>query len=114
MVVIETSVFTRRIQELLSDAEYALFQAALVANPELGDVIPGTNGLRKVRWGIRGRGKRGGIRVIYHWLQKRHELFLLLAYAKNEQDDLTPQQKKILCKLVEQEIGNGSKTFSRP
>ena len=65
MVIVETSVFTRQVQTLLSDDEYRELQAVLVARPGLGPVIPGSGGIRKVRWAARGQGKRGGARVIY-------------------------------------------------
>jgi len=67
MVIIETSVFTRRITELLSDDEYRELQATLVERPKAGPVIPGSGGIRKLRWSASGRGKRGGARVIYYW-----------------------------------------------
>lgn len=75
---------------------------ALVLRPELGGLIPGTGGLRKVRWseGSRGIGKRGGIRVIYYWYRSESLIYLLLAYSKKEQDDLTAEQKRILRRLV--------------
>ncbi len=66
MVIIETAVFTRLIQSLMTDEEYADFQTALVERPEMGDVIPASGGLRKVRWRMQGGGKRGGVRVIYY------------------------------------------------
>jgi mRNA-degrading endonuclease RelE of RelBE toxin-antitoxin system len=99
---IETPVFTRQVVETLSDSEYTRLQMALVLRPELGDVIPGTGGLRKVRWGegSRGRGKRGGIRVIYYWYRSESLIYLLLAYSKTERDDLTAEQKRVLRKLV--------------
>lgn len=67
---VETKLFTKLVQEYLSDDEYAALQQSLLANPEAGTVIPGAGGVRKLRWGIAGRGKRGGIRVIYY-LQSR-------------------------------------------
>ena len=62
---VEAPLFTKLVGEYLTDEEYAALQAALAEDPELGDVIPGSGGVRKVRWGTRGRGKRGGVRVIY-------------------------------------------------
>jgi hypothetical protein len=62
---VETKLFTRLVQEYLSDDEYSELQQALLANPESGVVIPRSGGIRKLRWGVAGRGKRGGIRVIY-------------------------------------------------
>jgi mRNA-degrading endonuclease RelE of RelBE toxin-antitoxin system len=67
MVIIETPIFTKRIQELITDDEYRLLQAHLVNRPDVGKIMPGSDGLRKLRWSAGGRGKRGGIRVIYYW-----------------------------------------------
>lgn len=107
MEIIETSVFTRQIKELISDEEYGEVQFALVQNPAQGDIIPRSGGIRKIRWAGSGRGKRGGIRVIYYWQVSEHLIFMLLAYPKNKQDNLTPAQLKVLRKLVEEEFGNG-------
>jgi mRNA-degrading endonuclease RelE of RelBE toxin-antitoxin system len=67
--IIETSIFTRQVQELLNDEEYRLLQSALLSRPDLGAIIPGSGGLRKARWSTRRRGKRGGLRVIYYWVK---------------------------------------------
>ena len=107
MEIIETSVFTRQIMELLSDDEYARLQFDLVLRPEQGALIPRSGGIRKIRWAGSGRGKRGGIRVIYYWQADEYQIFMLLAYAKNIQDDLTPAQLSILRKLVKQEFKRG-------
>lgn len=107
MVIFETSAFTKAIDALLDDEGYAALQAALAANPAAGDLIPGTGGLRKVRWGTRGKGKRGGMRVIYYWIVSDEQIFMLLAYPKNQQDDLTADQKRLLSQLVKKELGNG-------
>lgn len=104
MVIFETPVFTRRIRELLEDDEYAALQYALMLDPELGDRIPGTGGMRKVRWSAEGRGKRGGIRVIYYHWSQAGRLYMLYAYAKNQQGDLTPEQKRVLKRLIEEEV----------
>lgn len=103
MEIIETSVFTRRITELLSDDEYRELQSFLVENPVKGTVIPGSGGLRKIRWSGSGHGKRGGSRTIYYWATSRQQLLMLFIYAKNERDDLTPEQRKVLRQIVEKE-----------
>jgi mRNA-degrading endonuclease RelE of RelBE toxin-antitoxin system len=103
VVIVETRAFTARIQQLLSDEEYRQVQLALVARPAAGAVIAGTGGLRKLRSGATGRGKRGGLRLIYYWHQRSGRLLLLLAYAKNERDDLTGEQKALLRAIVEKE-----------
>ena len=107
MVFVEFPNFTKRVTELLDDEDYRRLQAALIVNPELGDLIRGTGGLRKARWSAEGRGKRGGMRVIYYWLTKRHQLLMLLIYPKSARDDLTANERKLLAKLVERELANG-------
>ena len=104
MVIKETSVFTRQVNDLLDHESYRLLQLRLVADPEAGQLIPGTGGLRKIRWQGSGRGKRGGVRVIYYWATDDAVVLLLLMYGKNEQDDLTPAQKKVLAALVREEF----------
>jgi mRNA-degrading endonuclease RelE of RelBE toxin-antitoxin system len=102
---IETSVFTRLIVESLGDEDYWAFQFALLFRPELGSVIPGSGGLRKIRWAAQGRGKRGGIRVIYYWHEPCDPFYLLYVYRKNERDDITTQQLRVLSRLVREEFG---------
>lgn len=82
---VETRLFTRLVGDYLSDREYARLQEALAGNPELGPVIPGSGGVRKLRWGQPGRGKRGGIRVIYYLKRSEGEIWMLTLYAKNEE-----------------------------
>ncbi len=100
-VFFETSVFTRRVTTLLRDDEYAALQQVFVENPKAGDLIPGSGGLRKLRWGLEGRGKRGGARVIYYYVFSREQFYMLLIYGKNEQDDLSAEQLRALKKAVE-------------
>lgn len=104
MLIIETSVFTRRVLKLLSDENYRSLQQFLVADPEAGDLIRHSGGLRKIRWSGEGRGKRGGVRIIYYWAPARETILMLLMYGKNEQDDLTPGQLRILKRLIEEEF----------
>jgi mRNA-degrading endonuclease RelE of RelBE toxin-antitoxin system len=96
VVFVETPIFNRRVQEYLDDDEYAEMQAFLVRRPDAGSVIKGSGGIRKLRWAGSGRGKRGGLRVIYYWWVARDRISLLLVYPKNEQDDLTADQLKKL------------------
>ena len=103
MEIIETTIFTRQIQELLKDEEYRRLQLALLSKPDLGAVIPRSGGLRKVRWPGKGHVKRGGVRVIYYWVKIQERILMLLIYAKAEQDDLTPDQVKVLRKIIEEE-----------
>ncbi len=100
MVIIETSVFTRCVKELLDDDQYAELQAALVVRPDVGDLIPGSHGLRKLRWKIDGSGKRGGMRVIYYWFTADEQLYMLYAYGKTEREDLTRKQLRQLAEIV--------------
>ena len=103
MEIVETSIFTRRVSELLSDEAYRDLQSTLVIRPEAGAVMPGSGGLRKLRWAGSGRGKRGGVRVIYYWVTTQERLLMLYIYPKNEQDDLTAEQLKALRSIVERE-----------
>jgi mRNA-degrading endonuclease RelE of RelBE toxin-antitoxin system len=103
-VFLETPSFTRRIRELLSDEAYRALQLALGHRPEQGVVIPGTGGIRKIRWGQEGRGKRGGIRIVYYWHRQTERIYMLLTYPKSEQDDLTTDQARTLSRLVKEEF----------
>jgi mRNA-degrading endonuclease RelE of RelBE toxin-antitoxin system len=80
---IETKLFTKLVTELLSDDEYSRLQEVLIKDPETGDLIPGSGGVRKVRWGVKGRGKRGGVRVIYYARTRQGQIWMLTLYAKN-------------------------------
>lgn len=102
MVIVETSVFTKQIQKTLTDETYRQLQLELVNRPDLGAIIPGSGGLRKVRWGFRGQGKRGGVRVIYYWAVSQERLLMLLIYPKNVQDNLSPAQLKLLRQIIEE------------
>ncbi len=103
MVIIETSIFTRQVQSLLDDDNYRRLQTILVIRPDAGDLIPDGGGLRKIRWGAQGRGKRGGVRVIYYWVVQQELILMLLIYAKNEQDSLTAEQLRVLRRIIEEE-----------
>ena len=104
MQFIETSIFTRQVTALLTDDEYSQLQVALFAHPDMGAIIPRSGGLRKVRWSMSGRGKRGGVRAIYYWIVAEDQILMLFMYAKSEKDDLTSQQLKILREIVEKEF----------
>lgn len=104
MWFIETPVFTREIEKLLSAEEYRLLQLALLFRPEQGSVIPGTGGLRKLRWMLRGSGKRGGLRVVYYWQKDEMAIYMLLIYRKSQQEDLTSDQIKLLKRLIREEL----------
>lgn len=90
--------------EMLPDDEYRLLQEALLQRPAQGSLIEGTGGIRKLRWGEEGSGKRGALRIIYFWHVKREILLMLFLYRKSEQKDLSAQQKRILAKVVREEF----------
>lgn len=101
MEVVETSVFTRVVQTLLTDEEYRELQQLLVSKPQSGKLIRGSGGLRKLRWSRSRQGKRGGLRVVYYWQVSRNLILMLYAYPKSRQEDLTPAQLKALKSLME-------------
>ena len=100
MVFIEIPVFTEDLLELLSDDEYKEMQKTLLLEPETGDLIQGSGGFRKMRWKQGGKGKRGGVRVIYYWEKSTQKFYLVFIYKKSVQEDLTPDQIKLLKSLV--------------
>ena len=100
MVFVETPIFTADVQALLSDEDYAALQRHLVSQPDVGDVIAGTVGLRKVRWTTVGRGKRGGTRVIYYHVVAQAQIRMILIYRKGIKDDLTPRERPYCARLM--------------
>ena len=96
MEFIEALSFTKYVYEYIDDEEFSAMQWFLVSHPESGDLIPGSGGLRKLRWGAKGKGKRGGIRIIYYLVKKNKEIWLLSIFAKNELSDLP---KEVLAQL---------------
>jgi mRNA-degrading endonuclease RelE of RelBE toxin-antitoxin system len=88
LTFIETKLFTKLVGDYLSDDAYAALQQALIASPEAGDLIKGSGGVRKLRWGLAGRGKRGGIRVIYYLRSRQGEVWMLTLYAKNVAENI--------------------------
>ncbi len=88
LTFIETKLFTRLVGQYLSDEDYAALQQWLMDSPTAGDVIRGSGGVRKVRWVIQGRGKRGGIRVIYYLRLQQATIWMLTLYAKNETESI--------------------------
>jgi hypothetical protein len=100
LTFVESPTFTKQIDGLVTDAEYASFQQELAANPAAGDVIPGLGGLRKVRMAARGKGKRGGARVIYLLMVEPGIIYLFYVYTKGDMADLSSEQKKRLRTMV--------------
>jgi len=105
-IFIELPPFERHRQSYLNDESFREFQRVLMTNPEAGDVIENTGGLRKVRHADekRGKGKRGGLRIIYFWWPPGNQYWLFTLYNKDEMDDLTAAQRKILKELLKQEL----------
>lgn len=97
--------FRGAVKKLFSEEDIETLVAFLQSRPDTGDVIPGTGGLRKLRWALEGRGKRGGSRIIYYYHRPELEVLLLTAYAKNEQEDVSASDKKLLAALVKDIIG---------
>ena len=102
MIIVETTVFTKLIQELMSDDEYKDLQEALVNRPDLGDLIKGSGGIRKVRWNMEGTGKSGGVRAIYYWVVNDDQIRMLYVYPKSKQANLTKAQVAQLKAIVEE------------
>ena len=102
MEFIETPTFTRLITSLLPDDEYRLLQLELVDNPERGALIKNGGGIRKVRFAAQGKGKSGGVRVIYYWLKDNGQIYMLLAYPKSKKGTLSDEETKILHDLVKE------------
>ena len=86
---IETQLFTRLVYDPLDDAEYADVQLSLILDSGIGSVVPGSGGVRKLRWKTKGRGKRGGVRVIYYWRNHAGEIWLLTIYAKSQKENIS-------------------------
>ena len=102
MEFIETPTFTRMVTALLSDDEYGRLQNDLAEDPERGDLIEGGGGIRKLRYALQGRGKSGGVRVIYYWLKDNHLICMLVVYPKSKKDDLTDKETAILRGFVKE------------
>ena len=99
--VFATSRYEREAKRLLADVDIETMEAAIAADPEAHPVVPGTGGVRKARWGRQGRGKSGGVRVIYYYWVSDNEVYMLYLYAKNEQADMDAAGRKEARKVVE-------------
>lgn len=106
MIFVELPPFIAFAAEWWSDDDVRRLQNTLMAKPDAGDIIRGGSGIRKLRWSAQGRGKRGGARVIYYWYMPGDRIYLIHAYVKSRQDDLTPAQVKTLAALMK-DIKNG-------
>ena len=103
---VELPAFQRYRLEYLSDEAYRSLQNDMLKAPEAGDVITGTGGLRKIRYGDakRGKGKRGGLRIIYFWWEAQQQFWLFTLYNKDEIDDLSPKERAVLKEMLKQEL----------
>ena len=98
---VESPLFTKQVHDYLTDSEYGCFQEYLASNPEMGDVVRGSGGVRKIRWSRRGTGKSGGVRVLYFARTEAGEIWLLLIYAKSAVDSIPGYILKILKEEME-------------
>lgn len=106
LVFFEAPAFTRHLRDYLSDAAYRALQQALLENPEIGAVMPGTGGFRKLRWEDvrRGKGKRSGLRVIYYHLTLDRQIWFFSIYDKDEATNLSPEERRALKKAIQAEL----------
>ncbi len=102
MEFIETPTFSRMVTDLLSDDDYGEMQNELLEDPERGILIKGGGGLRKLRYAMQGRGKRGGVRVIYYWVKNYDLIYMLVVYPKSKKDALTDKETAILREFVKE------------
>ncbi len=100
MVFVETAIFTKWLAQNLSDDSYRELQTLLIKNPESGKIIKGCSGLRKIRWKLENRGKSGSVRIIYFYKVIAGQIYMLFAYSKKEQGDLTNAQRKALVNIA--------------
>ena len=115
MEFFEAPSFTRHLLQYMDDESYRDLQLRLSNDPELGDLMPGTGGFRKIRWADprRGKGRRGGLRVIYFYFPSDHQIWLMTLYGKDEASDLTAKQKKALKAAIESELNGRRAKFAR-
>ena len=117
LIFIETQLFTDLVTKYIDDEALRKLQSDLMGNPEKGDLVPGTGGLRKVRMAFGGKGKRGGARIIYLYLKDAAIIYLLLMYRKSKTENLSASQTKRLRELAKQitrEFHNEKKQNKRP
>ena len=106
LVFFESQLFTRLLPDYMSDEDFQRMQHALMENPVCGDVMPGTGGFRKLRWHDpkRGKGKRGGLRIIYYYLMSDYQVWLITIYNKDEMIDLSAEEKRTLKRMLQAEL----------
>jgi len=102
MVFVETSLFSKLLGRYLDDEEYRLLQNYIVDRPDVGDLIRGSGGVRKVRWAAGSKGKSGGVRVIYYWAKSAEQTILLTIYGKGEKENLSADDLSKIVRLLEE------------
>ena len=102
MVFIEASLFSKRRAQYLADEDYRALQNQLITQPDSGAIIRGSGGIRKVRWAAGGKGKSGGLRVIYYWLTADDQIMFLTVYGKGEKENLSAAELKQVVELIEE------------
>ena len=100
MTVVETDRFLKDARHLMQESEQSRLVAFVATNPQAGELVPGTGGVRKLRWALQGQGKRGGARVIYYFHNERIPVFLLAAYGKNEKANLSQAERNAIARLI--------------
>ena len=101
MEFIESPLFTNLISKYMDDLEYSALQIELTLRPETGPIIPGSGGVGKLRWSGKGKGKRGGLRIIYYWKHSKDEIWLLTIYAKSETENISLDILREIRKEIE-------------
>jgi len=99
LLFVETKLFTQLVKEYLSDEEYGELQQFIMKNPEVGRIIRGGGGVRKIRWAREGMGKSGGVRTIYYWAKARDQVYMLTMYSKSEKENI---DKKTLAQIAKE------------
>lgn len=107
VVFFETTIFTKQIKLLISDEEYAKLQLELSRRPKQGPVIRKSGGIRKLRWAVEGSGRSGGVRVLYYVMSGCCQIYMLLAFKKGDQENITAEQLAVLRNVVQEELING-------
>ncbi|CAA0106446.1 Toxin HigB-2 [Halioglobus japonicus] len=103
MIFIEASTFSKLLPNYLTDDEYRGLQIYLMQKPDAGDLVRGSGGVRKVRWAPDGRGKSGGVRVIYYWKKPNHEIWMLTIYSKSERSTISGHILKKIAEAIDHE-----------
>ena len=99
-VIVETVSYLKAVEDIWDEETQIDFKNYISLHPDKGDIIPGTGGIRKIRWQSSGHGKRGGARIIYYVYNDKNPIYLLFAYPKNTQENLSAKEKKILANLA--------------